>query len=778
MYSDIVGPMKCESMTGAKYFITFIDDCSRWCEVYFLKTKNKALEAFKMFKNHAETFTGRKIKYLQTDNGGEYCSKEFNEYLHREGISRRLIVPRTPQQNGVAERMNRTLIEMARCMLLGCELSSGFWAEAIDTACYIRNRCPTSSLGDNIPYVKWVGKPLKIHYLRKFGAKVHILDKNPQQDKFAARAIEGVFVGYPKTNKGFRVWVPENRKFVISRDIKFYEEKTLGQLLPVSNIEDQNTKDDIEKKFINIILDNEGTENIQHIETNNEPEKGTDEIIISNQQLRNEIVEEDIRSEIETSIVRDITTKRAPGRPKILRTGQVGRPKKEYRVVELDERLIDNDTMNTDLQFETLQDNAKLKDSSDESFTDCVDFIGTAEISLEDALKGEACTKWKEAILSEIRSLVKHDTWDVVKRPPNKNIVGSRYVLTTKVNIDKTIKHKARLVAQGYSQRFGVDYHKTYAPVVKLDTVRLLMALSVELNLEIHQLDINTAYLNGFLDEEIYMKTPKLLKECLLDLVNNEKEDASVVERANIMLNNLNSGCDVCLLKKSLYGLKQAGRQWNQRLDKKLKDMGLYQSLNEPCFYMRKHEDEHLFVLVFVDDILVASQKEDRISRFKNELKNEFEFKDYGQAKYFLGIDINRRDNAISLSQQNYISELIIKYGLCDSKVCSTPMEIGSCKPIREELTNVCEQQSSEREKYPYRELIGSLMYLSTATRPDITNSVTKLAQFSNKPERKHWLSAKRILRYLKGTMDYGLTYKKTGKSIEGYCDADWGIVP
>lgn len=773
VYSDIVGPMRCESNGGSRYFITFIDDCTRWCEIYFLKSKCNALDAFKDYKKYVENLLGSRIKYLQTDNGGEYCSTEFDNFLRNAGIQRRLTVSRTPQQNGVAERMNRTIVEMARCMLMNCDLSPSFWAEAVATACFIRNRCPTSALGGEIPYEKWFEKPVKIGYLRKFGAKVFILDKNSNKDKFAPRGIPGVFVGYSKTSKGFRVWVPEQRKFVVSRDIIFYESIVSDNRVSDSTV--SNTSDFVNRRFVDFIFcddfkmipqpTQDGSGDIINVGGNTIPnvEPSQNTIPDVDQNVPG-IIESGTRDEGNSS---QITLRRGPGRPKLLRTGQVGRPKKVYKMVELT-----NDPVNdADVSEEETRSRMEEPNGSggDEEFRDCVDFVGAAEVSLDDALQSEEKKEWEEAILSEIRSLVQKDTWDIVKRPKNRNVVGCRYVLTTKVNVDKTTKKKARLVAQGFSQRFGVDYDKTFAPVARLDSVRLLMALAVELNLEIHQLDINTAYLNGYLDEEIYMRSPRLLRDCLWKLAHNRTEDPSLIKRATKMLQDIDAGGDTCLLRKSLYGLKQAGRQWNKRLDTKLKDMRLSQSYNEPCLYFRKQNDEHLFVLVFVDDILVASQKEDRIARFKIELNKEFELKDYGRVKYFLGIDVERTDNVIKLSQKKYIQEILQQYNMLDCNPVKTPSILNN---------KLIPEKNEIQEVYPYKELIGHLMYLSISTRPDITNTVTRLSQFSTKPEKRHWLELKRVLRYLKNTINYGLIYKQTGKFIKGYCDSDWGGCP
>ncbi|XP_073967102.1 uncharacterized protein [Choristoneura fumiferana] len=459
-------------------------------------------------------------------------------------------------------------------------------------------------------------------------------------------------------------------------------------------------------------------------------------LAVNSSGINRENVEETQDLELNPDQECEVVVRRGSGRPKVIRTGRPGRPRKVYNYVEVEERN---------------------SESEAEEYSDCIDYAGAAsEISLNDALRSSERSEWEAAILSEIRSLVQKGTWTIVKTPPNTNVVGCRYVLTTKINVDKTTKKKARLVAQGFSQRFGVDYEKTFAPVARLETVRLMMAIAVEMDLEIHQVDINTAYLNGNLDEQIYMRIPRLLEECLLKLAHDNDEDPVVVKNAKEMLEGLKTGGDTCLLKKSLYGLKQAGRQWNIRFDKKLKEMGLEQSLNEPCLYMRHQDGKYLFVLVFVDDVLIASDCEGRICRFKDELKKEFDLKDYGKVKYFLGIDIKKNENGITLSQEGYVKTILEKFCLSNCNSCKTPSELS-------DIFSSETKKDKVEEKWPYRELIGSLMYLSVATRPDITNTVVKLAQFVSNPNLSHWKAAKRVLRYLKGTANYGLNYRKTG---------------
>lgn len=202
VHSDVAGLLRVQSSNGAKFFVTFIDDCTRWCEVYFLKEKSDVCDAFKHYKSLVERQTGKSVKILQSDNGREYLSLGMDSLLADLGIERRLTVSRTPQQNGIAERMNGTLLDMARCLMLQSGLSSMFLADAVATACHIRNRCPSSSLGGITPYEKWTGELPKLEHLRTFGAKVFVLDKDLAKDKFAPRSVQGMLDWLPTRVQG------------------------------------------------------------------------------------------------------------------------------------------------------------------------------------------------------------------------------------------------------------------------------------------------------------------------------------------------------------------------------------------------------------------------------------------------------------------------------------------------------------------------------------------------------------------------------------------------
>lgn len=312
IHSDICGPMNLPSLGGARYFITFIDDKTRYCEVKMLKQKSDALQAFKEYVRRVERQTGYRVKTLRTDNGREYMSGEFTAFLKTLGIKRELTVQYTPQQNGVAERANRTIVEMARCLIIESGLPQSLWAEAVNTAVFLRNRCPTKSLDKMTPFEAWTGRKPHVGFLRTFGSEAITLIKGHRMGKFQAKGQKCVMVGYSPESKAYRLWCPGTKTVIKGCDVRFLENSQ-----PVSD----EQEDDVSSE-------NEESPQIAFI-----PETVTDEDTLQ-QQEESETMEtigneeenfEDAVEEISTPV------KRAPGRPKLLRTGKVGRPRRIYQ---------------------------------------------------------------------------------------------------------------------------------------------------------------------------------------------------------------------------------------------------------------------------------------------------------------------------------------------------------------------------------------------------------------------------------------------------------------
>lgn len=346
---------------------------------------------------------------------------------------------------------------------------------------------------------------------------------------------------------------------------------------------------------------------------------------------------------------------------------------------------------------------------------------------------------------SEYDALMRNGTWELVDKPQNSKILTNRWVFKVKRNQDGTVnKLKARLVARGNEQRKGIDFEEVYAPVARYEIIRTLFAGAVENRMHVHHMDVVAAYVQGELADTLYMRQPEMFEQ-------PSEEDK------------------VCKLKKPIYGLKQAGREWYRTLDKYLKKIGLTNSQINPCVYLDNTRRTDLIIIIYVDDLILASRDLQELTRIKGLLKRKFEINDLGKATNILGISIQREGDTgpIKMSQRKYVEDILKKFGMEDCKTTSTPLE-----PYE-----VFSQENTETEfntKVPYRELVGALVYLSNATRPDIAFAANILSQFNENPSNYHWKAAKHVLRYLKYTINYGISYSITGKQLELYADADW----
>ncbi|GBN42655.1 Retrovirus-related Pol polyprotein from transposon TNT 1-94 [Araneus ventricosus] len=349
---------------------------------------------------------------------------------------------------------------------------------------------------------------------------------------------------------------------------------------------------------------------------------------------------------------------------------------------------------------------------------------------------------------TEYNVLLKNQAWRLVKRPEDKNIIRSKWVLRTKYNANGSVAlRKARIVSKGFTQIPDVDYQETFAAVARPGSIRTVMAYCAENNLEIFQLDFIMAYVNGGLDEEIFMEQAD-------HFIDSQDFDFK--------------------LQKSLYGLKQAGRQWFCKLDEKLKSFCLNPLSSDKCVYKLKNSKGELIVIIYVDDLICCTSNVNLYLEFKNVLSNEFAIKDQGKLNFCLGIEFsqNVKNGQIAMSRSKYIENVLGKFSMLDSKTVKTPLD-PSVK-LTKEMCPKTEAEKAEMSLYPYWSLIGSLVYLAICTRPDICHTVSYLSQLNENPGVPHWTAAKRVLKYLKVTKNCGLTFHPTKWPLVGYADADW----
>lgn len=367
-----------------------------------------------------ENQTGRTIKQMQSDNGREYLSNEFKQFLKENGIQQRLSIPYNPEQNGTAERKNRTLVEMARCLLLQSGLSPSFWAEAVSTANYIRNCCPTKSLHGRTPFESWTGSIPEVNHFREFGCNVLCLNRVPGKGKLDDRTRRGIFLGYASDAKGYRIWLPVENKIEVSRDVKFLKD---SENMSFDGFEDfapdnptgqkRSDSDDFD------IKENEVEMEIKPIEQY--PPLDDNQDMISDEEISDQ------------EAMEETPQKRGRGRPRFLRTGLRGRPKKLFSA------------------------------SREEAELACFESSSIAEVPIKKALADSDADDWHRAMAAEVASILKNDTWDLVERPNDREIIGSRFVLRNKFRPDGTLeRRKARIVAQGFAQRPGIHFRRSH----------------------------------------------------------------------------------------------------------------------------------------------------------------------------------------------------------------------------------------------------------------------------------------------------------------------------
>ena len=339
---------------------------------------------------------------------------------------------------------------------------------------------------------------------------------------------------------------------------------------------------------------------------------------------------------------------------------------------------------------------------------------------------------------------MKNKTWELVECPPGKRPVGCRWIFTLKYKANGTIERfKARLVAKGYTQTYGIDYTETFAPVAKINTVRVLLSLAANLDWPLQQFDVKNAFLHGEMSEEVYMDLPP---GCMIPEIHSQK---------------------VCRLKKSLYGLKQSPRAWFGRFTKSMIDFGYHQSNSDHTLFLKRKQDKIMALIVYVDDMVVTGNDLEERKNLQNYLSKEFEMKDLGPLKYFLGIEVSRSRKGIFLSQRKYTLDLLQETGMSACQPADTPVEEG--------LKLYVDPNQIPVDKSRYQRLVGRLMYLAH-TRPDLAYALSIISQFMHNPGEQHMNALMRILRYLKAAPGKGILFTKNTdcQNIDTYTDADW----
>lgn len=577
MHADLCGPMECASLGGARYFVCFTCDYSRLRMVFLLREKSETAGKIADMLEIIKTHRGRPPKIFQCDGGREFINKDVRDLMSANGIKLVVSNPHTPEQNGCAERTNRTVVELSRTMLLARNLPKMLWAEAVNTSVYILNRTGTSGVDDKSPYELFYGKTEHLERLRIFGTMCYVHVPDAKRRKWDAKGRRGIFVGYSDEMDGYRVWIKSENRVVRSRNVVF-EPEISGRLMTLFPLEAE---------------EDNYTEEVQVI-----PGSGSEEVPEAEFVPDVEEPAADCPSDVPVEL---------PEPERQLRDRAGIRPPRRYYEAML----------------------AEVEEPT----------------SYEGAIKSQHRKQWLNAMEEEIRILEKTSTWSLVDLPPGRKAVSNRWVYRVKRNADGRInRFKSRLVARGYSQKRGIDYGETFSPVARFDTIRTMLSVAANEGLELGQFDVKSAFLNGVLEEEIFMEQPEGFRDS--------------TER-------------VCRLHKSLYGLKQSPRCWNQRFKGVLVKFGLEESDADSCLFYRGACADKLMVAIYVDDGLIAATRRDDIDVFLCELGKVFEIT-VDSVGYFLSMHIQRRDDgSIFINQQNYAGEILRRFVRQSRDMCS-----------------------------------------------------------------------------------------------------------
>lgn len=687
VHSDLMGPMRPASAGGSEYILTVVDDYSGYAQVIPLKHKSDASKALRELLLTWERQLNAKVKRVRTDRGGEYVS--FDRWCATRGIMRERSVAYTPQQNGRAERFNRTVTQKARAMMLDSTVAKKFWADAFKSAVVVYN-VSARMTQPKTPYEMFWGLKPDVSHLRVWGCKAFCQRKASDRKKLTAWSDEGRFIGYDDGTKGWKVLL-NNGKVIVRSNVKFVEVTAAEE-----NDGDQRDAE----------ADRKAAEPVNEAPDHDD--------------MRSEAAEDP-----EADHDEDAGAANAP-------------PEQEENPV--DELQV---PQKRNLPPRTREPSKKLKDSYALMSTDGL----PDEPELHVAKQQPDWPLWEKSIDDEMNSLIEMKVFEIIEQPDaSAKPLKCKWVLKRKRTKEGHIeRYKARLVAKGFTQQKGIDYNEVFASVVKHSTVRAMLAMAAVEDLEIEQIDVKTAFLNGPLYEDIYMEIPELYE--------------------------FGKG-KVLHLKRALYGLKQAARAWHQELNRVLMKYGFEVSYADDSLFVFERNGRRSFLLIYVDDGLVIGCKAD-VNQIISILAEEFDIRKLGGVSYFLSMVIQRDRNArtITLNQKKYSEEILQRGGMLEAKPKSIPLAVN--------LRLSSEGDDPMEDSLEYAAIVGKLMYLATCTRPDLAYAVGLLARFMSKPRDEHWRCVKWLLQYLKQTSSLGLQYGgEQHLEFEGYSDSDYAADP
>ena len=728
VWCDVKGPLLDRDVYGFHFFCVFVDEATRWIVAYPMLQKGHVFGAYKLFEARYERLSGERVLHIHFDGGGEYMSTEFQTHLRNRGVAVCVTQAYSPEMNAIAERTIRSIIEHASAMLWHACLPIGFWSQAVKCSVFLLNRSPHSALDGRTPFELFFGSKPNLGFLRIFGCRAiaHVPDELRTKTDWTSKATPNcIFLGYSETENLFELWDIEKRALIRKRDVVFWEHELGHPSLKPSAL-------------------THGISIYPHLAPSVSPPVAGRLVAAEESLTIPNAVPPQSDIPLPPPHARQTVTKLTP-EPK--ERDRVRLPNEELQfipwqpphglnwiseITSLDEHFMSSTAISGDLP--TLDAPPDLNPDADifhismtvspppRSSAPLLD--QSVPANYRQAIKHPRADRWRTAMELEIAKLRENHTWDLVDLPAGRKAFPNRwvYAYTSLQKAGDTFIEKARLVARGDLQKEGIDYHETFAPVVKFVSLRILLTRAASLRMRTRHFDIVSAFLHGDIDTDVYMQQPQ----------------------------GFGDGTNrVCHLRKALYGLCQAARQFYIKLDSAITTLG-YRRLNADwAIWVRS---DGAYIAAHVDDMAAAAHTEDDLDLLFHSITAFFQIKDLGSISRYLSIDCHyvSDESVFLISQSGYIAKLLSEYAMDNCFEVQTPVLDSERK--RWDLDDTVLLNDSLIQKY--QALIGSLLYLMHGTRPDLAFPVIKLSQYSSKPRDIHWHALKRILRYLKGTKD------------------------
>lgn len=741
---DVWGPARVQTTGGKTLMLIATDQGGAECAVWFLANKaaETTLACLETFDVRAENQWGWRVKIVRTDGGTEFKNEMWDKYCQRRGIVHETTTPHSSSANGVAERRNRTILDLARSMLSDSRLPAHYWGEAAATAAHVLDVIPSSRHPGKTPHEIRTGNKPDVSYLRPFGCLAYA--KVPREEgasKLDMRSVKAVLVGY--FGKGdYKLLERGSGRMFRSRDVIF-EEGTAHRTLP-------DDRGGAPADLLDILDAQTGEAN---------PDTQTDATNSRNAERKAD-------RGTETATDNAAATDRAPDVA----------PRRSARLAA---RMTDPSPQPEDPHA---PDNEP--ESEEETYASMPGAMSTATTDPDESWVPKSYSEamrrpdlWKGPMDQEMARMHERKVWRLVERPAGARTMKNRWTFALKYDADgKVTGRKARLVAKGFSQIPGVDYFATYASVVKYDSLRMNLAIGTALDYEIWQIDYTSAYLNAPTQVPILMEQPegyevRPSEVYRVDVVTGERVRGSMHGEAD------DEKSLVSLLDKAIYGTMDGANNWWHALDEDMKRLGYKRSDADQSVRSRHRNGETTITSTYTDDTSGMSTSKTEAKAARKELGEKYDIKDLGEIKFVLGIRVtrDREKKLTTLDQEEYLKRTLEKFGMAECTPKYTPLPPGLV--LSRTQAPATEEDRLYMKDKPFCEALGSLMYAQIGTRPDIAFAITSLSRFMSNPGKPHWLALLHVFRYIKATLSYRIRYGGPGYddyTPRGYYDSDF----